>query len=435
MLISQRIAVATLAIACLTASAHTAMASGFAILEQSARGVGHALAGATAETEDPSTLFFNPAGAAWLDGNQGVIGGHVIIPSFEFENGGSTYPALGGVPVSGGNGGDGGVTTFVPNFYYVQSVNQAVKVGVGISAPWGLETEYDEGWVGRYHALKTELKTIDINPSIAVKLTEKIAIGAGVSAQYADAELSNAIDFGTIAGVAPGMLDGRGTVKGDDWSYGYNVGLMVTPTPKTRLGLHYRSKIEHTLEGDARFRVPAPAMPIQARGLFVDTTGEADLNLPDVLSAGVYQQVGNKLALRADIAWTGWSEFDELRVEYGSNQPDSVTDESWDDTWRYAVGMDYFVNEKWTWRVGAAYDETPVPDADHRTPRIPDADRTWLTTGLGYLLSESASLDFSYAHIFFNDSEMNQITSTGDNLRGRYEGDADIVSLQLKVKI
>ena len=166
--------------------------------------------------------------------------------------------------------------------------------------------------------------------------------------------------------------------------------------------------------------------------MFVNTDGKADLNLPDTISAGFYQKLGESFAVMGDVAWTNWSRFDELRIDYDSAQPDSVTDESWDDTWRFAVGLNYYLNPEWTLRCGAAFDETPVPDAEHRTPRIPDSDRTWLALGAGYQPSESLHLDVGYVHIFFKDCDSALVSSTGDVLLGEYKGHVDIASLQLR---
>lgn len=411
------------------------LASGFAIIEQSARGIGHAYAGATADTEDPAAVFFNPAGLSGIKQPVVSAGAHAILPSFEFENKGSSYPLLANMPVTGNNGGDGGVNAYVPNLYYAAPGSESLVFGIGIHAPYGLETEYDKNWVGRYHAIKTRLMTLDINPSVAWKVNDAISLGAGLSAQYAEAELTSAVDFGTILGVAPQMLDGNASVEGDDWAYGYNLGLTVQPCPKTTIGLSYRSSIKHELEGDATFTVPTPAQAVQAMGMFVDTTGKADLQLPPVAGAGLVHQLNEKLALRADVAWTGWSKFEELRVRYSSSQPDSVTDESWDDTMRYAVGINYTMNSEWILRFGAAYDESPVPDAQHRTPRIPDTDRTWLSCGIGYTVSDNIQVDIGYTHLFFNDSDVDVITGSGDRLVGSYSGEADIISAQIAVDL
>ncbi|MGD9874567.1 MAG: OmpP1/FadL family transporter [Kiritimatiellia bacterium] len=407
--------------------------AGFAIVEQSASSIGSAFSDNGAATDDPSAMYFNPAGMSAVEGSELTLGGHVIMPTFEFNNSGSAFlPA--GLPVSGGDGGNGGEAAFVPNAYYKADANDKAAWGIGITAPYGLTTEYDSSWVGRYHAIKTELINLNINPGVSYKISDKVAVGAGVSASYVEADLTSAIDFGTILGIAPQALDGRARIEGDDWAAGCNLGLLITPREECALSLSYRSKIEHTLEGDASFQVPGPARALQAMNMFVNTSGKADLTLPQTAAIGLAHTFAKKFTAMADVMWTGWSDFDELRVKYGSSQPDSVTDESWEDTWRYALGLQYQHTDKLALRIGGAYDETPVPDAAHRTPRIPDADRTWLSLGAGYRLNENLSIDLGYTHLFINDSRVQMLGTTGDYLNGSYEGSVDIASIQASWK-
>ena len=408
--------------------------AGFALMEHSAAGIGRAYAGGAAGAELESSIYYNPAGIAGADSASFVVGSHLLMTSVDFD-GGSQYPALGGAPLSGGDGGEAGVSTVIPNIYLVSPVSEDVTIGLGIFVPFGLSVEYNEGWVGRYHALESSVETININPTVAWQVNEKLSIGAGFSAQYAEATLSSAIDFGTIAGVAPGMLDGKGEMNGDDWGYGFDVGVIYAFSPECSLGLTYRSAIEHKLKGKATFDVPAPVAGIQAMGVFVNTQGSAEIELPAAASLGGIKKLGDDFAVMFNLTWTEWSSFDELRIDYDSHQPDSVTDESWKDTWLATIGGEYYATEEWTLRVGAAFDESPVPDTEHRTPRIPDSDRVWLTTGFGYRASENIVLDFGYAHVFFDDSEINLVSATGDNLAGDYEGSADVFSVQLKWNI
>ncbi len=408
--------------------------AGFALMEHSVQGIGRSYAGSAAGAEEASSIYYNPAGIAGVDETIIAIGGHLLMTSVDFD-GGSTYPALGGAALTGGDGGEAGVNTLIPNVYVAQGVSEKVAIGLGIFVPYGLAVEYNQGWAGRYHALESSLETVNINPTVAWQLTDALSVGVGVSAQRAEATLSSAIDFGAISGVAPGQLDGYGSLEGDDWGYGFNVGVIYDLCDKTTLGLSYRSAVEHTLEGDARFEVPAPVSAIQALNMFVNTTGSAEIELPASASFSGTRKLNDKLAVMFDLGWTEWSVFEELRIEYASAQPDTVTDESWKDAWRVALGGEYYASAAWTWRVGTAFDESPVPDTAHRTPRIPDSDRIWITSGFGYKASEHLSVDFGYAHVFFDDSEINLLSGTGDNLAGSYEGAADVFSLQVKWNI
>lgn len=435
----------------LLALASPAYSAGFALIEQSVSGLGNAFAGGAAVAEDATTIFFNPAGMTRLKGQQAVAGLHLIMPQSDFKKESANLsPLLGGAALTGGDGGQGGETGLAPNLYYAVNLDNGWAFGLGINAPFGLATEWDDGWVGRYHALRSEVMTVNINPSAAYRVNEHLSLGAGVSAQYVKAELSNAIDFGSItapAGGVPQGDDGKAELEADDWGYGFNLGMLYEFTENSRAGLAYRSRIKYTAEGDADFSVSAtatarlnamragnPAVPP-----FVDADVQADITLPDSASLSIYHGFNSKWAVMADVTWTNWSTFDELRVEFENAQPDNVTTESWKDSWRYSLGATFNPSERLTLRAGIAYDEEPIPDAEHRTPRIPGEDRLWTSLGLGYRIGERAKVDVGYAHLFVDDSKINKQAGTDPtgedfirgSLKGEFENSVDIISAQL----
>ena len=445
----------------LTTSAFHAHSAGFAIIENSASGMGNAFAGAAAVAEDASTVFFNPAGLTNLPGSQLVVAGHIIIPSADFSNRGSYInPALtGGTPVAGtlsGTDDNGGENAFVPNLYYATQINDQLFAGLGVNAPFGLATKYDNDWVGRYHAVRSEISTININPSLAYRLNEHFSLGGGFSAQYISATLSNNVDFGTIcygleaqipqipdgscaaAGMIPTGSDGYAKIKGSDWSFGFNLGAMLHITDHTRIGLAYRSNIKQNLEGSASFRVPANFQAILNMGipLFSDTGAKADVDLPESASLSLYHAFNDQWAILADATWTKWSRFDELAIRYDNPmQPDTIQPENWDNSMRYSLGATYSPNQNWIFRAGWAYDETPISRTADRTPRIPGNDRTWVALGLGYRMTESLSIDAAYSHLFIDDTAVDALDhSTGHQLIGTYESSVDIFSAQLNYK-
>ncbi len=411
------------------------LAAGFALQEQSPRAMGHAFAGASAGLADASTVYFNPAGLTALDAPQSALGANIILTAIDFEDRGSAYPALGGLPIGGGNDGDAGDTMVLGSLFCAMPLSERLALGLGVYSPYGLSVTYTSGWVGRYQAMSAELRSVAIAPALAMVVADWLSVGAGFSAQYVEADLSNAVDFGSLLGVGPGTLDGTASIEAGGWDYGFNVGAVVTPRAGSRVGIHYRGRVNQTLSGDARFGVPADAAPLTASGLFVDTTGEVDLDLPDSIGIGIAQQCGESVVLLADALLTRWSSFDELRIAFDSAQPDDVTDESWEDVWRLAVGLEYSLDETWTVRGGAAYDQSPIPDVAHRTPRIPDSDRTWFAVGLGYRSSATFSLDVAYMFVAFDDAAVDRLGETGDLLKGDYEGSAHVVSLQLVCRI
>ncbi|MFN2309710.1 MAG: OmpP1/FadL family transporter [Gammaproteobacteria bacterium] len=419
----------------LALAAVQAQAAGFSLIEQSVSGLGNAYAGAGARAEDASTVFYNPAGLMYLSGGQLVVAGHLIRPSIRFS--GSASDPLGG-PIAGGDGGDAGDLALVPNLYYSRELANGFRFGLGINAPFGLKTEYAADWVGRYQAIESEVKTVNINPAIAYNAGPNLSVGVGLNVQYIEATLTQAVDqrlacLNAGGGGACAGLSGDLTaaVEGDDWGLGYNFGLMYDLGPGTRLGLAYRSKVKQTLEGDAGFSGAHPFFTSTV-GVFVPTAVRAEITLPESVSLNLYHELNGRWALLADASWTRWSRFQALAVDFANPlQPDSTTPEDWTNSLRYALGVNYRHNGSWLLRAGIAYDKEPIRDAQRRTPRIPGNDRTWLAVGANYRLSPKLSLDIGYAHLFVDDTRIEHTDASGYTLSGTYDSDVDILSTQM----
>jgi long-chain fatty acid transport protein len=374
-----------------------AAASGFALIEQSASGLGNAYAGGAAGAEDASTVFFNPAGMSRLSGKQIAVAVHDITPSAKFSGTGASGTDM---------GGDAGGSTFVPNAYFTMEMQPNLKMGVGVNSPFGLQTEYDAAWVGRYQAIKSKIETINVNPSIAYQVNEALSLGAGVDYQHISGELSN---FAGIAGTA--------TVKGTDYAWGYNLGALYNVSSSTRIGVAYRSAISYTLTGTVTTALPAANGPVSL-----------DLKLPDTLSLSGFHQLNDTWDVMADVTWTGWSTFKQVKVVDGTGATISNTPENWKNTVRVSVGATQHYNEQWLARAGLAYDQAPVPDA-FRTARIPDNNRTWLALGGQYKPAKASAIDFGYAHLFVSDSSINE-SNPAPALVGTYKNKVDILSAQ-----
>ncbi len=408
------------------AASSSAGAAGYALIEQSITGLGRAFSGSAAVADDASTIFFNPAGLTNLSRKEMNMGLNLIGPRAEFSDRGSN---VNGTPLIGGDGNNAGELAAVPNFYYAQPLNDHTVVGIGVGAPFGLVTDYGDSWQGRYHAIRSDLLTININPSIAFKATEKLSLGFGVNLQYIDLELTQAANFGLQRN------DGRVRLTADDWSWGYNLGMTYQFTDVTRLGISYRSKITPTSEGDGEFRLPENIQPNATDFGLVDGKIDGGVTLPETLSVALLHQLTPKLALMADATWTRWSRFEELRINSDVDRLNSVKAEDWDNSMRYGLGLEYQANDRWSWRAGVAYDETPIPNAQRRTPRIPDSDRTWIAVGASYHYSDNIILDAAYTHIFMKDSSIEDTFTSGTQtyeLSGKYKSSVDIVGVQLR---
>lgn len=421
-------------------------AAGYALIEQSVSGQGNAFAGGSAIAEDATTIYFNPAGMTRLSSMEVVMAGNLIRPVAEFHDHGSTTRS--GSELQG-NADTTDTLGLVPNFYYMTTLPNDMKFGLGINAPFGLVTEYDQDWVGRYHAIRSALTTININPALAWKATDQLSIGLGVSLQYAEAKLSNAIDFGSLCmaafppaictdrGLVPQDADGLVDIQGDNWDYGFNLGLLFEMNADTRLGLHYRSQVEQTVEGEAEFILPAQAALFTSSGRFQDTGITSTVTLPETVSASFYHRfTDSPLAIMGDVTWTRWSRFNELRIQFDNPvQPDSVQPENWEDSTRYALGLNYHLNPTVTLRSGIAYDEEPIPNTEAMTPRLPGNDRLWLSVGASYHYSKLIQLDVGYSHILIADAAIHAAdTATGHLLLGEYTFDLDILSAQFNFR-
>jgi len=415
-----------LAALCLCANSQ---ASGFAIIENSASGMGQAFAGAAAVAEDPSTIYFNPAGMMYIEGTQVTAGLHIIKSDAEFNNKDSTQTAFTGTN-EGGNAGD---TFYVPNFYYVRDFGDKYKIGLGVNAPFGLATDYKDGWMGRYTSTSSEVKSINFNPAIAFRANEKLSIGLGMNIQYLEATLEKDINQ-TLLG---SPTDASSKMNGDSWGFGFNGGLIYQYTSDTRFGVHYRSMVKHTLEGDVEFKSLSPILAnhpnpaVKAR--FANQKVTANIDTPATFSLSATHDLNKRLTLLGDVTYTQWSNFEELLIEGDNGAEVSQVDEKWNDVYRIALGLKYKYNEQWILRTGIAHDETPIDDK-YRTSRIPGDDRTWLSFGASYSPTKQLTIDVGYSHLWVEDAKINEeftiIPAATGELNGEFDADVDILSMQ-----
>lgn len=376
-----------------------ALAGGFYLQEQAPKETGRALSGGAAAADDPSVVYFNPAAITNLPGIQISTGGVLLNPSAHQENRGSTRTIPGvatPVPVTGNRGGNPFDSVIpIPSFYATGQVSDKLWLGVGVNAPFGLKLQYDDGFFGRYESLYTDLKTYNIQSSAAYKLNDNLSIGGGIDVQYIKVTLTNA-----LPNASPLQPDGLVRVKGDDWSVGWNAGIFYT-TPSTNFGLSYRSKMKHNLKGNYAVSGLLAPLPTAAN---VTLPATAPVNLPDIVTGSIMRRLNDRTRLMFTARWYNWSVFRNITI-IPQGGTTSVKELNYKDSYSLALGGEYDVSPKLTLRAGTMYDTTPTNE-DFLTTRVPDGDRTWLTAGATYDLSDTLAFNLSYAHTFVQKADI-----------------------------
>lgn len=394
----------------LAAYSNFAAAGAFQLWEQNASGLGTAYAGSAAIADNASTVFFNPAGMSQLQGFQFSAGVAAVGPSYTFHDQGSTIK---GVPNAGTDGGDAGGWKAVPNMHMTWAATPDIALGLGISSPFGLATEYDPEWIGRMHAVKSEIRTINVNPSIAYKVNEKFSLGFGLNYQTLKGELTGSV----------GPVGVNSRLVGDDASWGWNAGVLYKPSEAMRVGFSYRSAVKHTLEGEASS--PLGAQPVRA-----------DIKLPDTFILSVWQQVSDRWEAMGDLSYTRWESLQSLEV-FNRNSGAFVSREefNYSNAWRLAWGAAYKANERMKLKFGIAYDRSPIADGDRRA-RVPDNNRLWLTLGGQWDAGRQGKVDVGYAYLYVKNASINQTKTVGlttSVLNGEYDASAHILGVQYSV--
>lgn len=412
-----------------------AFASGFAISGKSVSSLGQALAGTTVLAEDASVVYDNPAAMRLLEGRHFSALLHTIPADIHFDDGASTTTGDGSEQVD--------KIHFVPGLYYVNTLNNELSFGLGIYSPFGLGVEYADNWEGRYHSTNSALRTINISPAIAFSASDRVNIGFGVDFQYAKAELKKAVDFGTICygltttatcvanGLFPEQNDGSNTLTGSSWAAGYSLGLTYDLSEATRLGLSFHSSTRHDVEGNSEFDGVHPALA----STFTDSGASLTLMLPESLSLGMRHTLTSRLDVMADITRTRWSRYDQLVVKFDNTLPTAVEENNWKDSNRYSIGMNYRWQDDWLVRAGVTYDMSPIPDAEHRSPRVPDSNKISLGLGSKVALSKTQDLDMAVFYTLPGTADINNTDSLGHTLNGSYKVQTTYLSVQLNWKL
>ena len=448
----------------------TAYSGGFSVTVQSASGGGtsatnHAMA------EDASAMFYNPALLSSVEGTQFNVGLSLTSPDTTVTNTGSALPSVaGGTPILGTSVAEPTDLSAVPSLYYKRDLSHKMAFGLGVNIPHGVTSEYEKDSFARYEATESNLTTVNINPALSWKVNDKLDLGAGLNVQLGTATLARAVDSYLVCANAIGAAnctgltgpstaanDGTSTVEATGVAYGINLGGAYHLSENTTISVGLRSSTKFELEGDADFDHNATLLATVGAAAYFQQTGTAapstavataagasaltagglndrdamaDLELPATASLAFATKMNSKLTLHGDVTWTDWSSVPEIRIEFPTKTgsaalADSVTDLQWEDTVRVGAGMTYQLSDKTKLRAGIAYDPTPTPGPNNRTPRAPSSDNLWLSVGMGHKFSKKLSMDASLSLIH---PEETSITYTSPSSTLNYLTRADVES-------
>ena len=377
-------------------------AGGFAIAEQTAYGVGMGNA-ITAGVEDPSATYINPAALVNIAGNQLMTGLNYVNTQSQVKN-------------SGLRSKNSHNDDFLPNLFANYHIpGSQLTLGIGSYTPFGLATSYDEASFTRFATIRSELKTIYVTPSIAWRPTPYLSIGGGLSFVHSSALLSRALFLGAV-----GVGEGRLRIEGTDNAFAYNIGVVLNPNDKVKIGLTYRSRV--ALEFD---RADVKFTDAMIAGGSKSNTEAHGINvpIPAVINAGIQWQINLNWKAELDYNFTRWSEFNHLKARFNSPLPalggavlvpGFLLPQDWKDTSTVRVGTAYRATENLELRTGLSLDQTPIPDRT-LNPTIPGANILTLNGGIGYTWNK-VDFDIGYMAIFYQERRVNNNSlETGNN--------------------
>lgn len=441
-------------------AAASAQASGYHFGTQSVNAQSTANA-AAAEAADASTIFYNPAGLTKLDSSQISVNANIVLPSIHYEADSATD--FTGIPVQGSKSGKITKTTVAPHIYGAYKVNDNLTVGLGVYVPFGSATEYEKDSVLRHNINKLGLTSIAVEPVAAWKLNERHSFGAGIIAQHTSAELRKYADWGiqkkaamlnNPAAAAAIQADGHADVKGSDWGFGYQLAWMWDINDRARVGVNYRSKVSHTLKGDAEWAADGAAAKTMWNGNMLAPLGytpseKASVKIvtPESLSVHGMYKVSDKADLFGDVTWTRHSRFNKAELVFentkkivnGQSDRTTITP-NWRNTYKVGFGGSYQISEPLQLRAGIAFDKSPVRNADYRMNSLPDGNRIWFSAGMKYNIGKNHVVDAAYTHIHINDTTYRTAKASGNDVdskgasSARFKNHADIIGLQYTYK-
>ncbi|MBH0039514.1 outer membrane protein transport protein [Pseudoalteromonas sp. SWN166] len=387
-------------------------AAAFQLSEQNASGLGRAYAGEASIADDASVVARNPALMTLFKDKQLSVAAIGVIPDVSLE--GESAPA--GIDESSLDDDSIAPSAVVPAAYFTMPYSDKISLGFGAFSNFGLSTDFDDDYAAGQIAGKTEIFTVNLNASVAYKVTEKFSYGIGLNVVYAEAEIVR--HLGETPLPYPAQTEVV-NLEGDDTGYALNVGLMYQLDENSRFGFNYRTETDITFEG---------TYSSTARGI-AERSGSVDITLPAMAEFSGSHQLDEKLGLHYSVAWTGWSSFDKLEAEVGLTPEQGFEKtEDFSDSFRYSVGTDYQYNEDLLLRAGVAFDQSPVSQ-NHLSISIPDTDRFWFSFGGNYTIDQSSNVDLGVSIIRGKTQNFEE-----DGFEFESEGNAVLIGAQYNYK-
>jgi len=342
----------------------------------------------------------------------------LVKPSFKFNDQGSSVGVFNGT----GHGGDAGSVKAIPNGYLSWGVTRDLYLGFGLGAPFGLSTKYDQPWKGSAQSDEFDIKTINLNPSIAYRINDKVSVGGGLNWQRLQA------DYYRQVGVAsPGLAGVTAHLKIDDDAWGWNIGALFTLSPATKVGVSYRSAILYHTTGTASLSSDGSPAGNATQAALAGGGGQsdvkADLKVPATFVVSVAQRLSDRWEMLGDISWTGWSSIKNIDIIRTSGLQNGVTAQTiqadFRNTYRVALGANYALSDTWKLMFGLAYDQSPVRNENSRLVSLPDNNRTWLTFGAQWKPAKEHSLELGAAYLYIPNTKINNNQTTANPLTNR----------------
>ncbi len=399
-----------IAMAGVAALCSESLAAGFRLPDQDAAAMG--MAGAfVGQADNPSAVWYNPAGISNLDGVRISAGVEMIYPVLTHENTNGTTDVS-----------DRSVA-WPAEIFATDRMNDRVSLGLGITSPFGLSTDWSAFSPTSHVATLSRVKTIEINPNVAYKISDSLSAAVGLDFMKLQATLESMLSPVTLF-----RLNGEGT------GLGANAALLYKANEQLNLGLSYRSRIKVTVDGNAN----VVGLPFT-----FTNTAQTDVTLPDLIQFGASYKASDRLTINTDLDYTWWSTYERLIVQSntilalsGGLTNTSIEEKDWKNTWALRIGGQYRLSDQWKLRAGYVYDQSPVP-SDRFETGLPDADRQGLTIGAGYAVG-NITVDASYMYLWFKNRTISNSFAGGltpdPSLNGTYKSSAQLAAVTVGYK-